>query len=160
MGRPAEALAAADRAIAAARKWAESDPPRFVLQKYLAEALRLRGIALRKLARPVEAASALRESIAVCRKLARPTPASDYDLACSLSLLSAYDPDAARSAADEAMAVLRRAVAGGYRNAPHMQADTDLDPIRDRPDFRLLMMDLAMPADPFARDEQWSRSGH
>jgi hypothetical protein len=32
-----------------------------------------------------------------------------------------------------------------------MQADTDLDPLRDREDFRLLMLDLAMPSDPFAR---------
>jgi hypothetical protein len=31
-----------------------------------------------------------------------------------------------------------------------MQADTDLDPIRSRPDFRLLLLDLAMPADVFA----------
>jgi hypothetical protein len=31
-----------------------------------------------------------------------------------------------------------------------MAADTDLDPLRSRPEFRLLMMDLAMPAEPFA----------
>jgi hypothetical protein len=31
-----------------------------------------------------------------------------------------------------------------------MPADADLDPLRDRPDFRLLIMNLAMPADPFA----------
>jgi hypothetical protein len=32
-----------------------------------------------------------------------------------------------------------------------MRRDTDLDPLRLRPDFQLLLMDLAMPDDPFAR---------
>jgi hypothetical protein len=32
-----------------------------------------------------------------------------------------------------------------------MRTDTDLDPSRSRSDFQLLMMDMAMPADPFAR---------
>jgi hypothetical protein len=45
---------------------------------------------------------------------------------------------------------LRRAVAAGYRDYAHMQTDADLDPLRSRRDFQLLMMDLAMPADPFA----------
>ena len=30
------------------------------------------------------------------------------------------------------------------------QNESALDPLRDRTDFRLLMMDLAMPAEPFA----------
>ena len=44
---------------------------------------------------------------------------------------------------DRAMVVLRRAVAAGYRNVTWMKRDPDLDPLRARPDFRLLMMDLA-----------------
>jgi hypothetical protein len=32
-----------------------------------------------------------------------------------------------------------------------MRTDTDLDPLRSRADFQLLMTDLAFPADPFAR---------
>jgi hypothetical protein len=31
-----------------------------------------------------------------------------------------------------------------------MRTDTDLDSLRARDDFRVLMMDLAMPAEPFA----------
>ena len=42
--------------------------------------------------------------------------------------------------------MLRRAVAAGYSDAPLMHRDVDLDPLRDRPDFRALMLDLAMPA--------------
>ena len=31
-----------------------------------------------------------------------------------------------------------------------MKRDTDLDPLRARPDFQGLLRDLAFPADPFA----------
>ena len=39
----------------------------------------------------------------------------------------------------------------GYRNADA------LDPLRDRDDFRLLMMVLAVPAEPFAKDTDADR---
>src|SRR5262249_11719910 len=53
----------------------------------------------------------------------------------------------AASEAETAVARLHQAVAMGYRNADA------LDPLRDRDDFRLLMMDLAFPAEPFDRTE-------
>jgi serine/threonine protein kinase/tetratricopeptide (TPR) repeat protein len=74
--------------------------------------------------------------------------------ACLASL--AGRPGSGASAAEgadrseTAMAVLRRAVAMGYRDANAYRTESALDPLRDRDDFRLLMMDLAMPADPFA----------
>ena len=46
------------------------------------------------------------------------------------------------------MKSLRRAVAAGWNQPAHMRADTDLDPIRSRPDFQMLMLDLAMPDRP------------
>ena len=52
--------------------------------------------------------------------------------------------------AEAAMALLRRAVAGGYRDLDHFQAEPGLDPLRSRDDFRLMMMDLAFPDEPFA----------
>jgi serine/threonine-protein kinase len=51
---------------------------------------------------------------------------------------------------DRAMVVLSRAVAAGSRNVTWMKRDPDLDSLRPRSDFQLLMMDLAMPSDPFA----------
>ena len=45
---------------------------------------------------------------------------------------------------------LHRAVAMGYRNPDAYRTEEALDPLRDRPDFRLMMMDLAMPVEPFA----------
>jgi hypothetical protein len=38
----------------------------------------------------------------------------------------------------------------GYRNAIALRTEDAFDTLRDRPDFRLLVLDLAMPADPFA----------
>jgi hypothetical protein len=53
--------------------------------------------------------------------------------------------------ADHAMVALRRAVDAGYRDTRALDSNHDLDRLRDRNDFRLLIMDLAFPAEPFAR---------
>jgi serine/threonine-protein kinase len=82
-------------------------------------------------------------------------------LACGHALLAglAAEPGSGMTApegrveADLAMEWLRRAIAGGYRNIPIMRIDPDLDPLRSRPDFQLLMMDLEFPDDPFARGD-------
>jgi hypothetical protein len=47
------------------------------------------------------------------------------------------------------MALLHEAVAKGYRNPNAYRTEDALDPLRDRQDFRLLMMDLAFPAEVF-----------
>jgi hypothetical protein len=52
------------------------------------------------------------------------------------------------------MFALKAAVAAGYREDPARIRDTaDLAGLRDRADFALLLMDLAMPAEVFARGE-------
>ena len=53
--------------------------------------------------------------------------------------------------ADAAMAALHRAVGMGYRLFIDDRTEDALGPLRDRPDSRLLMMDLAFPAEPFAK---------
>ena len=59
--------------------------------------------------------------------------------------------DLGHQEAEAAMTALRRAIAAGYKNLADMIRDPDLDPLRSRSDLQLLMMDLAMPAVPFAR---------
>jgi tetratricopeptide (TPR) repeat protein len=51
--------------------------------------------------------------------------------------------------AERSMAILRRIVAEGY-HAPEISNESCLDPLRSRPDFQLLMMDVAFPGYPFA----------
>jgi hypothetical protein len=82
------------------------------------------------------------------------TPAADlYNAACFLSLcapLAQKDAmlsesrrkDLARQYGDRAIALLRQAVAKGYKDAAHMKQDTDLDPLRGREDFKKLMAEL------------------
>jgi hypothetical protein len=51
---------------------------------------------------------------------------------------------------ETATAMLQRALAAGYRDRPWVATDPAIDPLRTRPDFRLLMMDMAMPTEVFA----------
>ena len=48
---------------------------------------------------------------------------------------------------------LRRGVADGARNLGAMKNEFGLQPLRSRPDFQMLMLDVAFPTDPFA---QWT----
>jgi serine/threonine-protein kinase len=50
--------------------------------------------------------------------------------------------DRVRGYTERAMALLRQAVAKGYRDAAHLKRDKDLDPIRSRPDFQKLLAEL------------------
>jgi hypothetical protein len=51
------------------------------------------------------------------------------------------------------MAALRDAVAHGLGLLDNLRTDPDLDALRDRPDFRALVMDLAFPDQPLAPSE-------
>jgi hypothetical protein len=55
--------------------------------------------------------------------------------------------------ADKAMVILRRAVAIGFHTRGAYLTESALDALRNRPDFQLLMMDLAFPAEPYARGD-------
>jgi serine/threonine-protein kinase len=55
----------------------------------------------------------------------------------------------ASTQAEEAVRLLRRAAEMGYRSAAIYGSEEALTSLRDRADFRLLFMDLAMPAEPF-----------
>ena len=76
-----------------------------------------------------------------------------YDAACAYALCAgaAKKPSPASSLpqgargdklGDEAMALLKQAVAKGYQNAAHMKQDKDLGALRDREDFKRLLAEL------------------
>ena len=52
------------------------------------------------------------------------------------------------------MAVLHQAVTMGFRNPDSYQTESALDPLRNRRDFRALMMDLMFPAQPLAKGRE------
>jgi serine/threonine-protein kinase len=76
-----------------------------------------------------------------------------YDLACTRAVIAGRLGRGQERERYErrAMETLRRAIAAGYMHLPNIRTDTDLNVLRPRDDFKLLMMDLAFPADPFAR---------
>ena len=82
-----------------------------------------------------------------------------YNLACFRSLLSGVgaQPGSGLTAADVdrlgdlAVQSLRQAAAAGSEDVAFMRRDTDLDPLRARADFQLLLMDLTFPDEPLAR---------
>jgi hypothetical protein len=83
-----------------------------------------------------------------------------YNLACAYAQCSAGCAREANSAGadrrlqaerydEKAMQALRRAIARGFKYTALMRRDRDLDPLRLRPDFQMLLLDLSFPADPF-----------
>jgi serine/threonine protein kinase len=88
-----------------------------------------------------------------CWDLGWNAPADAYDAACFLSLcipiVGKHDKldakarkDAVQFYGDAAMKLLRDAVGKGFKDAAHMEKDTDLDPLRQREDFQKLIAEL------------------
>jgi serine/threonine protein kinase/tetratricopeptide (TPR) repeat protein len=81
-----------------------------------------------------------------------------YNIACCRAMTAAAQlqagvADAARLAkgdADLAMAGLARAVGAGFADLSLLHQDADLDPLRDREDFRKLLADVEAKAPPLA----------
>ena len=65
-----------------------------------------------------------------------------YDFACVYAVASSKVADKKQEYADRAMEMLHKAVKAGYSDAAHMAKDTDLDPLRDRDDFKKLLDSL------------------
>ncbi len=54
----------------------------------------------------------------------------------------------ARTYGDQAMQSLRQALAKGYKDAAQIKKDKDLDPLRQREDFRKLLGELEAKSTP------------
>ena len=81
-----------------------------------------------------------------------PTSSPCYNLACTDAPPSGLAIGSEREAhAVRAMATLRRAIAAGYRDLNSLRKDSGPRPAPIAPDFQVLLLDVAFPADPFAR---------
>jgi eukaryotic-like serine/threonine-protein kinase len=104
-----------------------------------------------------DAAASFRKSIALLEGLPSRTPEDYYNLACyHLSLAGLADQAGSGITAsdkeaeyDQAMTDLRRAATAGFRILSLLAFDHDLDPLRSHAEFRILLMDLSFPDDPF-----------
>jgi serine/threonine-protein kinase len=163
MGRHAEALSYLERVRGGFETYLE----RYPNDPLVTEAL-LRGLAdlieaRRRIGRADQAAALSREAgdrLQAYEHRSDLKPSELYAIACVRSRLSATAPPPGLppsgagprggTEGDRAVGVLRRAIAAGYRRLDAMRKDRDLDPLRGRSDFQVLMMDLAFPAEPFA----------
>jgi serine/threonine-protein kinase len=103
---------------------------------------------------PAEALADLREAERILGQVPDPRLDVLVRLAGAYAMMSAaVGADERQGYADRAMATLRRAAAGGWRDLDDLQSEPRFAPLRSRPDFSALMMDLAFPAEPFARSE-------
>jgi eukaryotic-like serine/threonine-protein kinase len=159
LGRPAEAQALCERAVGLRGALVKDHPETTDYRLGLGESLLRSGLARRDEGNAAGAAADSRRADALLEGVGALGP--DYtffDACCHASLSwaagrpgSGVSADEADAEAAKALALLRRAAEMGYRNPATYRNETALDPLRDRPDFRLLMMDLAMPVDPFAK---------
>jgi serine/threonine-protein kinase len=157
VGQPAAALASSEKARVLREALIAANPGVTAYRSDLAVTLGYIGVLRRTAGRSAEAAATFRRAIALLDGLPSRTPEDDYNLACYHSSLAglAGQPGSTITAAegrdesDHAMADLRRAASAGFRMLSLIAFDRDLDPLRSRPDFRVLMMDLAFPDEPF-----------
>jgi serine/threonine-protein kinase len=157
-GRTAEARDAADRAVAFREGLVREDPSSQNYATSLASSLRERAMTRLALGDVAGAATDARRALAIWD--AQPWHSGSAWLETALCHATLAAPagragsvvpaDGAATEADAAMASLRKAIEMGCRNAGAFRTEPALDPLRNRDDFRLMMMDLAMPAEPFA----------
>jgi tetratricopeptide (TPR) repeat protein len=156
--RHEEAVASYREAVLQHRAAFEKSPSVLASREQLGNALGNLSEALLTLRRPAEAAALARELRALCPQDSDRLYAAARLLA-SCATLAATDRAAGPRPGpgqagrlddlDEAMDVLRQAVAAGFRDARRLSEDDALAPLRPRADFRALAVDVGFPADPF-----------
>jgi tetratricopeptide (TPR) repeat protein len=165
LGRPAEARDHCEQALAVHEALVKENPNSSVFRGCLAENYLNRGLARRALGDPAGAAADIRRAVALCDGLPSRSEDDWFLFACSRAALAGLAGQAgsgvlareATSEAEAAIAVLHKAVAMGLRNPDVFRTEDALDSLRGREDFRLMMMDLAMPDEPFSKDTSADR---
>jgi serine/threonine protein kinase/tetratricopeptide (TPR) repeat protein len=156
-GKLDEALAACERARALREPLVTAQPQLAWLHTGLSETY-LRLGQVRFDMRDLDAAAAdWKRACAMLEEAAAMGPEETFIRACCHSALAglASRPGSEISAAEaadrteNAMGLLRRAVALGYRIPGAYRTESALDPLRDLPDFQMLLLDVAFPAEPF-----------
>ena len=157
LGRPAEARPRCDRAVALREALisANANVPHY--RKNLAESLLRFGQAHQAAGDFVGASADWKRAVALLKTVeALDGEYIFYYAGCHASLatmaglagtgVAGRERDAH---SDQAMALLHQAAAMGYRNPGVYRTETAVDAIRGRDDFRLLLLDISFPRDPF-----------
>ena len=157
LGRNAPARTSADEAVVLLEAVLEQDRG-LQWRAVLGAALLRRGQARLAMGDPAGSAADWRRAVATFQAMPPRDPEAAFLEACCHAMLagaagqigSSLPPDAGSIEAGRAIDILRQAVAIGFRSARRYRIEPALAPLRDRDDFHLLIMDLAMPDRPFA----------
>jgi eukaryotic-like serine/threonine-protein kinase len=158
VGRAAEARDSYDQSIAIHERRLQEAPKDPGPVHALAGSYRRRGLNRRDLGDFAGAAADARRALALWDGVPSRTGAEWFETACCHAALaglagsagSGTSADSGPAEAERAMELLRRAVAMGHRQLHDDGAEAALGPLRDRDDFRALVMDQDFPDDPFA----------
>jgi eukaryotic-like serine/threonine-protein kinase len=158
LGRPAEARALCERAVRLEEALVKDDPETAEYRVRLGESLLRCGLARRDQGDAAGAAADWRRADALLEGAGTLAPDFTFIQACCHSSLSwaagrtgsGVSAGEAEAEAAKALGLLRRAAETGFRNLATYRNETALDTLRDRAEFRLLLMDLAFPTAPFA----------
>jgi eukaryotic-like serine/threonine-protein kinase len=157
-GRLDEALAACDRSLSVREPLVEANPEIPAYRAALGETYLRLGQVRCEMDKLAGAAAAWKRACAHYDGTKPLNGEHTFLLACchaglaGLAGRSGSGVSAAEGAdqAEMTLAVLDRAVTMGYRSLDAYRTESALNPLRNRPDFRALLMDLAFPAHPFA----------
>jgi hypothetical protein len=159
IGKPSEARAAVASALAIQHALEKAQPGDIRMRRDLAFAHAACGRLARELGRFLDAASSHRRAIAIEERLPAASPSDYFNLAsyrAALAGKASHDGSGVaategESEAARAMQGLRQAIAVGYNNLGEVRSEINLDSLRSRPDFRILLLDAVKPANPFAK---------
>ncbi len=149
LGKPAEAREDYDRAIAIHEKLVTENPNPWY-RSLLAHSLRRRGLVLGELGDSTGGAADTRRALGLYDGLKARAGEEQFETACCRAALAGLaGRDGAgvsaaegRAEADQAMALLRKAVDTGYRNAAAFRTEPALNSLRKREDFQKLLDEL------------------
>ena len=161
LGQLPEALPELQQALAIHERLARDHPAVGLYQSEAATCHIIIASLLNQMRRYPESRREYQHAVTLLERIPNPLLSDIYNLGCAHARLATPGDPAgraptpeeesdARAHADLAMAALRRSVAAGYRNLLSLRTDPDLDPLRSRHDFRMLLLDAAFPDDPFA----------
>jgi tetratricopeptide (TPR) repeat protein len=160
-GRPEEARAPIERALAVREALVSANPQNGSFAHGLAETLLWTGEGRRVSNDIAGAAACWRRA---CVLYASQPPQSGEPKMCEACCHAQLSGLAGRAGsgvsaedglaeAERALQTLKRAMVGGYRPLDWLRNETALNPIRDTPEFQRLLLDAALPPDPFARED-------
>jgi serine/threonine protein kinase len=151
LGHFDEAMRAFEESLEVSRRLARDNPAIPSLRRELIQDYRSIGDLLREQGRTADAVRTYRQSLDLEEALPKETGDDWFHFATLLALCARPASDAAyalgdaeraecRRIADASIAALRRAIAAGYNNAEWMRISDELSELRDRDDFRALVV--------------------